>query len=84
MSDVEDISDENNEDIDESEGIILSYKDQPVNEDTFENIPTTERLADSNDVDSGTVSFTNNTHDSTAEDVVDKEKGSNDGEVGDD
>ena len=80
MSGVEDISDENNEDVDENEGIILSYEDQPINEETFENKPTT----DSNDVDSVSVSLTNITHDSTAEDVVGKEKGSNDGEVGDD
>ena len=36
MSGVKDISDENNEDVDESEGMILSYKDLPVNEDTVE------------------------------------------------
>ena len=80
MSGVEDISDENNEDVDENEGISLPYEDQPINEDTFENKPTT----DSNDVDSGSLSLTNNAHDSAAEDVVDKEKSSDDGEVGND
>ena len=78
MSGVEDISDENNEGVDENED--LSYEDQPINEEAFDNKPTT----DSNDVDSVSVSLTNNIHDSTAKDVVDKEKGCNDGEVGDD
>ena len=75
MSGIEDISDDNNEDVDEKERVSLSNEDHPVDE---ENKPT----ADDNIVNSG--SNTTDTQDKTVEDVAGKEKCSNDSEADDD
>ena len=70
MSGIEDISDDDNEDVE----AVLSSKDQP---NTTENKPT----IDANDVSGSEPADTSSTRDETGVDVADREKSNNDGEV---